>query len=105
MVRSERKPIVKAHMKYNDDLSYVHSMDLKKSLKLSTDTSQPLPLSYHDRTGHYLPDHESVMNQQVTKLNKFVKDMDLKINQEKSKLCYLTHLEHTIFSPKLALMA
>ena len=59
---SERKPIAKAHMKYIDDLSYVHSMDLKKSLKLSTDTRRPLPMSYHDRTGHYLPEHTSVMN-------------------------------------------
>jgi hypothetical protein len=56
LVISECKPIAKAHIKYTDDLSYVHSMDLKKSWKLSTDTIWPLPLSYHDRTGHYLPD-------------------------------------------------
>ena len=100
---SERKPIAKAHMKYIDDLSYVHSMDLKKSLKLSTDTSRPLPLSYHDRTGHYLPEHESVMNQQVAQLNKFVKDMDMKINQEKSKVMLFNTSRTYDFQPKISI--
>ena len=65
--------------------------------------SLPLPLSYHDRTGHYLPEHESVINQQVTKLNKFVKDMDMKINQEKSKVMLFNTSRTYDFQPKISI--
>ena len=46
---NKRKPITKAHMKYIDDLSLLHALDLRKSLIENTSTmsgSGP----YHSRT-------------------------------------------------------
>ena len=61
-------------------------VDLKKCLKLNTDANLPRPVSYHDRTGHCLPESKSVIQKQVDKLKIFVDQMDMKINQEKSKV-------------------
>ena len=100
---ADRKPIVNSHMKYIDDLSYVHSMDLKKCLKLKTDGNLPRPVSYHDRTGHYLPESESVVQKQVDKLNIFISEMDMKINQEKSKVMIFNTSRTYDFMPKISI--
>ena len=88
-------------MKYIDDLSYVHSMDLKKCLKLNTDENLPRPVSYHDRTGHCLPESKSVIQKQVDKLKIFVDQMDMKINQEKSKVMLFNTSRTYDFMPKI----
>ena len=64
----ESKPVFKSHMKYIDDLSYAHAIDLRKCLKINTDTEMQHPLAYHERTGHVLKESESVLQQQASKL-------------------------------------
>ena len=54
-------------MKYIDDLSYAHAMDLKKCLTRNTDLEIQRPLTYHERTGHVLKESESVLQHQATK--------------------------------------
>lgn len=100
---NERNPIVNSHMKYIDDLSYVHSLDLKKCLKKNTDMNFPRPLSYHDRTEHYLPESESVIQTQVNKLNRFAEDMDMKINKEKSKVMIFNTSRTFDFLPRITI--
>ena len=90
-------------MKYIDDLSYVHSLDLKKCLKKNTDMNFPRPLSYHDRTEHYLPESESVIQTQVNKLNRFAEDMDMKINKEKSKVMIFNTSRTFDFLPRITI--
>ena len=55
-------------MKLIDDLSYVHALDLKKCLKQNTTSNIPQPVTYHERTGHFLPESKNVLQQKVIKL-------------------------------------
>ena len=48
---NRRKPMMKLHLKYVDDLSYLTSIDLKKKLVENTDPIRPV--SYHNRTEHH----------------------------------------------------
>ena len=100
---SNRKPIDKSHMKYIDDLSYVHSLDLKKCLKLNIDKNLPRPLSYHDRTEHYLPEIKSEIQHQVDKLNIFVQEREMTINQDKSKVMLFNTSRTYDFMPRITI--
>ena len=65
---NKRKPLEKAHMKYIDDLSFVQGLELKTCLRKRTE-EQPRPLSYRCRTGHFLPESESALQDQVMNKN------------------------------------
>ena len=97
----ERKPILKQHMKYIDDLSYVSSMELRKCLKVNTDETVPRPVNYHDRTGHYLPESKNVLQNEAEKLMTFVDNMDMKINEKKSKVMLFNTSRTYDFMPKI----
>ena len=97
----ERKPVFKSHMKYIDDLSYAHAIDLRKCLEINTDTEMQRPLAYHERTGHVLK--ESVLQQQASKLNSFANKMDMKINQQKSKVMLFNTSRKYDFHPKISI--
>ena len=45
------------HAKYVDDITILESINLKKTLEDNPD--QPFPDSYHTRTGHTMPPHNS----------------------------------------------
>ena len=99
---NERKPIKNSHMKYIDDMTYATSLQLKKCLKVNTDTMTQ-PLTYHDRTGHYLPESESEIHKQVVKLKAFVEENHMRINQEKSKVMIFNTLRKFDFMPKISI--
>ena len=99
----ERKPILKSHMKYVDDLSYVHAMDLKKTLKANPDKDIVRPVDYHERSGHVLKESESVLQHQVIKLNHFANEREMKINQQKSKVMLFNTSRTYDFMPKITI--
>jgi hypothetical protein len=99
----DRKPMHNSHMKYIDDMTYAHSMQLRKCLKQNTDKSAPRPLTYHDRTGHYLPESENAIHEQVVKLNAFVKEHDMKINQDKTKIMLFSTSRKYDFMPRVSI--
>ena len=98
---NQRKPMQSTHMKYIDDMTIAHTLHLKKTLKENIDPTGPRV--YHDRTGHYLPDCDSMMTEQVEKLNKFVEDNDMKINQDKSKVMLFNTSWKYDFLPKVTI--
>ena len=99
----ERKPVLKSHMKFIDDLSYVHALDLKKCLKQNTTSNIPQPVTYHERTGHFLPESESVLQNEVTKLQTFANEMEMKINKDKSKVMLFNTSRKYDFMPQITL--
>ena len=82
-------------------MTIAHTLHLKKTLKENIDPTGPRV--YHDRTGHYLPDCDSMMTEQVEKLNKFVEDNDMKINQDKSKVMLFNTSWKYDFLPKVTI--
>ena len=99
----ERKPILKSHMKYIDDLSYLHAIDLRKSLIKSNETEKQRPLHYHERTGHVLKESESVLQEQVIKLKTFANEREMKINQQKSKVMLFNTSRTYDFMPEISI--
>ena len=97
----DRKPLLRAHMKYIDDMTYTNSVRLKKCLNVNIDPNVPRPVAYHDRTGHYLPDCESEIHEQVEKLKIFVQDHEMIINQEKSKVMLFNTSRMYDFMPRV----
>ena len=97
----DRKPMNKAHMKYIDDLSFVTSLELKKCLQPSA--TLPRPLTYHSRTEHYLPTSDSVLQQEVTRLNMGVSTHDMRINESKSKVMLFNTSWKYDFMPEITL--
>ena len=98
---NKRKPLEKAHMKYIDDLSFVQGLELKTCLRKRTE-EQPRPLSYRCRTGHFLPESESALHDQVKKLNKYVQEYEMKINQSKSKVILFNTSRKFDFMPEIS---
>ena len=97
---SKRKPIEKAHMKFIDDLTLVHAIDLKKCLKQNK-ANIPRPVPYHSRTGHLLPESENIMQIQANKLQEYVTKNNMKINQSKSKLMLFNTSRKYDFLPEV----
>ena len=98
---AERKPLERAHMKFIDDLSFVNGLDLKHKLKKSTGEILR-PVAYHNRTGHYLPESENIIQDQALKLNQFVINQEMKINQSKSKVILFNTSRKYDFMPQIS---
>ena len=78
--RNKRKPIMKTHLKYIDDLTYAAAINLKENLVANLVKNLPLPLSYHERTRHLLPDENNVIYQQYEDLKTFALNNEMVIN-------------------------
>ena len=84
VTRNKRKPMMRAHMKYIDDLSFTTAINLKENLIV--DPNLPKPLGYHERTNHTLPQNKNTMQEQFDQLKNFANDHQMIINEEKSKI-------------------
>ena len=93
----------KKHLKYIDDMSYLTSIDLKTKLSVDSDPNPNRPLRFHDRTGHYLPTDNCEIINQLDKLNTFVKDQQMKINFDKTKLILFNTARNYDFMPSISL--
>ena len=100
---NRRKPISQSHMKYIDDLSFVHSLELKKVLTENPSVNISRPVSYHERTGHHLPDSENIIQEQFSKLKDFADRNQMKINHDKSKVMLFNTSRKFDFMPKITL--
>ena len=88
-------------MKFIDDLSFVNGLDLKHKLKKSTGEILR-PVTYHNRTGHYLPESENILQDQALKLNQFVINQEMKINQSKCKVILFNTSRKYDFMPQIS---
>ena len=86
----KRTPIPNIHLKYVDDMALAQAMLLKKTLIPNPDPCPALPLNYHDRTLHILPDTETKMQDQLYKLLEYCQENQMLINGGKTKvmLCF-----------------
>ena len=98
---SERKPLVKKHMKYIDDMSIMASIDLK--LSLEKEPNQIRPLKFHDRTGHKLPESKCEISHQLNHLENYVKKHQMKINEDKTKIILFNNSKKWDFTPSVSL--
>ena len=87
-------------MNYIDDLSYVHSLELKKVLTENPSMNIPLPVSYHERTGDHLPDSENIIQEQFSKLKDSADRKEMKITHDKSKVMLVNTSQKFYLCPR-----
>ena len=67
------------------------------------DLNQPLPLAYHDRTQHVLPNTANVMQTQLDKVVQYSNENDMKLNTDKTKVAIFNTGRKYDFMPRLYL--
>ena len=73
------------HAVYIDDQSEAEAVQLKKQL-INDPVQRPFPLNYHERTRHIFPTENSLLQKQLTQVEKFSIENQMKINDSKSKI-------------------
>ena len=88
------------HALFIDDLSEAEAINLKKQL-MDDPTQRPYPLNYHERTKHILPGN-SILQQNLTKIEEFTFTNKMKINENKSKVMIFNKSRKFDFPPELS---
>ena len=70
---NKKKPMPKTHLKYIDDSTVADSLNLKKQIINNPDLNQPMPLHYHERTGHILPEGLFEVQMQLNAIKSYSK--------------------------------
>ena len=82
---NRRDELPPKHWKYVDDLTLAEALNLKEKLKEDKDKEWEEPVNFHNRTKHILPHNESKVQEQITKLQEYSIENQMKINKENSK--------------------
>ena len=85
------------HALFIDDLSEAEAVNLKKQLTYVPST-RPYPLNYHERYQQILKPG-SKLQANLTKIELFTKHIQMKINQEKSKIMIFNVSKNFDFPP------
>ena len=96
-----RRPISSTHMKYIDDLSLCVALNLKENLVQNPNKDIPRPLSYHERTGHELPQDKNIIQHEFDKLQALSRDYGMVINQNKTKVMLFNPSKKFDFLPQI----
>ena len=88
------------HALYIDDRTDAEAIDLKKQL-ISNNVHRPLPLNYHERTGHVLPPG-TILQKQLERIEDFTEKNQMKINTSKSKVMVFNKSRNLDFPPEIA---
>ena len=82
----KRKVLKKTQEKYVDDHTFAEAINLKQNLQPCPPEEICRPLNFHNRTGNFLPDGVSIMNQELDKLTRYTEELQMEINIRKSKV-------------------
>ena len=101
ITQQRRKPLKNLHLKYVDDLSYLTSINLKKELIGNPDMNPVRPVTYHNRTGQFLPTEVHVLQDQMNKLNIFTEENEMQINVKNTKVMLFNTSKKNDFQPEI----
>ena len=87
------------HALFIDDLSEAEAVNLKRNLVDDPD-QRPYPLNFHERTKHILPG-ESILQKNLTKIEDFTLNNQMKINESKSKVMIFNKSRKYDFPPEV----
>ena len=95
------KQVNEIHLKYVDDLTLAEAINLPKQLVAVPD--RQLPDNYHARTGHALPDENSLVVQELNNTLDYAEQNDMKINLKKTKTMLFNPCTSVDFMPEIRL--
>ena len=67
-VAGRRRPIMKAHMKFVDDITILEAVNIKEKVIKDPNPNPVQPTTYHARTGHFLPPAASHVHNELVKI-------------------------------------
>ena len=68
------------HLKFVDDLTLAESINLPEKLNILPESEIKRPETYHERTGHSLPESNSQVFNQLSKILDYTKENQMKLN-------------------------
>ena len=89
------------HAVYIDDLSEAEAIELKKQL-IKDPVQRAFPLNYHERTKHIFPIENSILQNNLIKVEKFSEKNKMKINESKSKIMIFNTSKNYDFPPEFS---
>ena len=87
------------HALFIDDLSEAEAVELKKQL-IPDPVQRPFPLNYHERTQQVYQAEQSLLQNQLNKLENFTIKNQMKINPSKSKVMIFNKSKKYDFPPE-----
>ena len=89
-------------VKWIDDLTILSSVNLKTEAIHQPDRMIPKPETFHNRTGHILPQNNT-LQMEVWALQKFASDHSMVVNPEKTKVAIFNPLHKIDIMPEICL--
>ena len=88
------------HTIFIDDLSEGEAINLKKQL-IADPVKRPYPLKYHERTEQILPQNKSLLQKNLSRIEIFTQNNQMKINSNKSKVMLFNKSRKHDFPPEM----
>ena len=97
------KRVNEIHLKYVDDLTLAEAINLPKKTKFKPASERPLPDLYHSRTGHVLPEKNSIVFKKLLETKEYADKNEMMINFKKTKVIVFNPCTSIDFSPEFSL--
>jgi len=89
------------HTLYVDDLTEAEAINLKKQLvKINHNTNRPL--SYHERTEHYFPPANSLLQKNLKNIENYTVNNLMKVNKKKTNIMLFNRSKKYDFLPTIS---
>ena len=94
------KMVRNIHFKYVDDLTLAETINLRADLEMDS-RERERPVSFHERTGHYLPLDKCKTQQKINEILQFTQENEMVINSSKSKTMLFNRAKNYDFMPEI----
>ena len=81
-------------------MTIAEAIDIQKQVKINPE-NPTLPVPYHLRTGHILPAENSLIHQEVIKLERYAEENEMLINSKKTKLMLFSESTTVDIQPEI----
>ena len=88
-----------ARLKYIDDMSMCQAVNLKDLESINWDIE--MPLNYHDRTFHHLPQNKNKLQNDLMGVHKFCEIQKMMINEKKTQTVIFNTAIKRDFTPRI----
>ena len=99
----KREPMKVMKRKWVDDLSILVSLDLKKEAVVDPEIIKTQPTTYHNRTGHALPDSNNSMQMHINAVVEHATNTKMQISESKTKVAIFNTLHSVDIQPNITL--
>ena len=93
---------MRIHAKWIDDMTIAEAVNLKNCL--IENNHQQQPVTFHERTGHFLPSEKSQVQTLLTEIFEYTKKNEMQINESKTNLILFNRSKKFDLAPNLKIV-